>query len=97
MERGQLVPLFEQPSGDAAVGLTIPTVGGSDFAGQPVSIALDGKPKVILFLAHWCGHCQAEVPVVQDWIEAGGAPDDVEIISVAAGIDPSLPNYPPDE
>jgi thiol-disulfide isomerase/thioredoxin len=94
---GTSLPLFEQTSGDAAVGLTIPTVDGSDFAGQPVSIALNGKAKVLIFLAHWCGHCQAEVPIMQDWIDAGSAPDDVEIISVATGIDASLPNYPPEE
>jgi thiol-disulfide isomerase/thioredoxin len=93
---GTPLPTFVQTAGDAAVGQTIPTVQGADFAGQPVSIALDGKPKVILFLAHWCSHCQAEVPLIQAWLDGGGAPDGVELFSVATSIDPSLPNYPPD-
>ena len=51
---------------------------------------------VLLFLAHWCSHCQAEVPVLQDWVDAGNAPDDVDIISIATAIDPAYPNYPPE-
>jgi cytochrome c biogenesis protein CcmG/thiol:disulfide interchange protein DsbE len=94
---GTSLPVFEDTAGDPAVGLTIPEVDGADFAGNPVAIDLDGKPKVLLFLAHWCGHCQAEVPVVQDWIDSGAAPTDIEVISVATAIDDSLPNYPPDE
>jgi thiol-disulfide isomerase/thioredoxin len=91
------LPAFVKTAGDPAVGVTIPTVNGADFAGQPVDIALDGRPKVILFLAHWCSHCQAEVPLIQDWLNEGGAPDNVELLSVATSIDPSLPNHPPDE
>lgn len=93
---GDPLPVFESSAGDPAVGLTIPEVDGADFDGTPVSIDLNGKPKVLLFLAHWCGHCQAEVPVVQDWIDSGAAPADVELISIATAIDDSLPNYPPD-
>lgn len=93
---GTSLPEFVDVAGDAAIGMTIPTVTGTDFAGSPVSIELDGRPKVLLFLAHWCGHCQAEVPVVQDWIDAGKAPDDVDLISIATAIDAGAPNYPPE-
>jgi thiol-disulfide isomerase/thioredoxin len=94
---GAALPTFTKTAGDPAVGQTIPAVEGSNFSGAPVSIALDGKPKVILFLAHWCSHCQAEVPVMQAWLDAGGAPEGVELISVATAIDATLPNYPPEE
>ncbi|MDH5242562.1 MAG: TlpA family protein disulfide reductase [Chloroflexota bacterium] len=93
---GQSLPLFDQSVGDPAVGQVIPTVQGSDFNGQSVSIDLDGRPKVLLFLAHWCSHCQAEVPAVQDWLDAGRGPTDVDLISVATSNDPGAPNYPPD-
>ena len=93
---GAALPEFVDTAGDEAVGMTIPTVDGADFGGAPVSIALDGRPKVLLFLAHWCSHCQAEVPVMQDWADGGSAPDDVDIISIATAIDPAYPNYPPD-
>jgi thiol-disulfide isomerase/thioredoxin len=93
---GTPLPPFQQTAGDPAIGQPIPTVSGADFAGQPVSIELDGRPKVLLFLAHWCSHCQAEVPIVQDWMDNGQAPTDVDLVSVATAIDPTLPNYPPE-
>ena len=31
------------------------------FDGTPVEIAPDGKAKLVVFLAHWCPHCRAEV------------------------------------
>lgn len=80
---------------DAAVGQTIPTVAGTDFKGNPVSIDLNGKAKVLVFLAHWCPHCQTEVPLIQAWLDGGGSTGDVELISIATGINPAYPNYPP--
>lgn len=87
------VPLtsFTDSSSDTSVGQVIPAV-----TSPTGSIALDGRPKVLLFLAHWCAHCQNEVSIVQAWLDAGGLPADVDLISVSTGIDPSLPNYPPD-
>ncbi|HSL77932.1 MAG TPA: TlpA disulfide reductase family protein [Candidatus Limnocylindrales bacterium] len=93
---GEALPQFEGPDGDAAVGMPAPTVDGADFTGKRVSIAADGRPKVIVFLAHWCPHCQAAVPLLQTWVSAGGVPDGVDLVSVATGIDPSRPNYPPE-
>lgn len=92
-------PLAEFPGRDVtdpAVGQAAPEVTGTDFDGTPVSIEADGRPKVLLFLAHWCPHCQEEVPVVQTWVTAGGVPAGVDLISVATAIDPAAPNYPPD-
>jgi thiol-disulfide isomerase/thioredoxin len=88
---GTPLPPLTSPTDDAAIGSVIPTVtapGGS--------IELDGTPKMLLFLAHWCPHCQAEVPLVQSWVDGGGLPASVELISVSTAIDPDRPNYPPD-
>ena len=93
---GDALPPFQGPDGDDAVGMTAPTVEGSDFTGKAVSITADGRPKVIVFLAHWCPHCQAAVPLLQTWVSAGGVPEGVDLVSVATGIDPSRPNYPPE-
>ena len=93
---GDPLPPFQGPDNDAAVGLAAPEVSGANFDGTPVSIEPDGRAKVILFLAHWCPHCQAEVPLVQTWVSAGGVPEGVDLVAVATGIDPSQPNYPPD-
>jgi cytochrome c biogenesis protein CcmG/thiol:disulfide interchange protein DsbE len=93
---GASLPGFQSPNGDPAVGMAAPEVRGSSFDGTPVAIANEGRPKVVLFLAHWCPHCQREVPLIQAWVNSGGLPDGVDLISVATSIDPALPNYPPD-
>lgn len=81
---------------DEAVGLPVPTLQGESFDGSEVTIdGSDGKPKMVVFVAHWCPHCQAEVPALQQWIEEGNAPDGLEIYGVSTGVDSSKPNYPP--
>ncbi len=80
---------------DTAVGQTIPTLTGQQFDSSAIAIAPGGKPKVIMFVAHWCPHCQAEVPRVQQWLDASGMPSDVDLYAVATGTSASRPNYPP--
>lgn len=46
-----------------------------------------------MFLAHWCSHCQREVPAVTDYLANNDV--SVEFQSVATGSDPTAPNYPP--
>ena len=48
-----------------------------------------------MFLAHWCGFCQDEVPPVQEWVDTIGVPEGVEIIAIATSIDRARDNYPP--
>jgi RNA polymerase sigma factor (sigma-70 family) len=62
------LPTFTGTATDPAVGRAIPEARGTDFEGSSVAIEHDGRPKVLLFVAHWCPHCQAEVPVVQAWL-----------------------------
>ncbi|MGK2852440.1 MAG: TlpA family protein disulfide reductase [Candidatus Limnocylindrales bacterium] len=88
---GAALPVYGDPAADPAVGQAIPTVTAAGG-----SIALDGRAKILVFLAHWCSHCQAEVPVVQAWLDAGGLPEDVDLVSVSTAIDPNRPNYPPE-
>ena len=93
---GAALPAYAPGPDDPAIGRPIPEVDGAAFDGTPVTIKADGKPKLIIFLAHWCPHCQREVPVVQAWLDANGMPAGVELISVVTAIDPNRPNYPPD-
>ena len=93
---GDSLPAFGgDPASDAAVGLVAPDLTGEGFAGEEVAITNDGRPKVILFLAHWCPHCQREVPVLQSYSEETGFPDTVDIYSVATSYSPTQPNWPP--
>jgi thiol-disulfide isomerase/thioredoxin len=83
------------PSADPAVGLDVPSLTGQSFDGSEVVIDGEGGPTMVVFLAHWCPNCQAEVPVVQEWIDSGDAPEELEIVSVSTAVDSSRPNYPP--
>lgn len=95
--RSSALPLFASTAGDPAIGRLIPEAAGSSFDGSPVAIRADGRPKLLLFLAHWCPHCQNEVPVVQAWRDAGKLPDGVDLISIATSTSPNRPNYPPSD
>lgn len=91
---GAALPLASDTA-DPAVGRTIPKVTGRDFAGQPVTIdPANGQAKVLIFVAHWCPHCQSEVPVLAPELRRG-LPDGVEAITVSTRVDEGLPNYPP--
>jgi thiol-disulfide isomerase/thioredoxin len=94
---GDPLPTYNPDAADVALGLPAPLVQGADWEGNPVSIEADGTPKIVVFLAHWCPHCQAEVPVIQSWVNAGNLPDDVELLSVATLTDPTRPNWPPQD
>lgn len=93
---GAALPPFDPASVDPALGASMPSLEGVDFDGSPVAVTADGRAKLILFLAHWCPHCQREVPIVQDWVDAGSLPDGVDLVSIATAIDADQPNYPPD-
>jgi thiol-disulfide isomerase/thioredoxin len=90
-----LPPLPDSGSNDPAVGTRMPEIKGRSFDGSQLDILPDGTPKVIFFLAHWCPHCQREVPLVVDWINQSGDPDNVGLYAVATGTSPERPNYPP--
>jgi cytochrome c biogenesis protein CcmG/thiol:disulfide interchange protein DsbE len=91
---GRDLPALPDSGRDPAVGATMPTLTGTDIHGDPITIAPDGRPTMVMFLAHWCPHCQREVPVVQDWVDDGGLPDGVRLVSVATANDDRRPNYP---
>ena len=50
---GDPLPVFPEEGADPAIGMEMPELTGQAFDGTPVSITKDGRPKVILFLAHW--------------------------------------------
>ena len=93
---GTPLPELTDSADDPASGMTFPTLTGVDQSGQPMTISADDGPMMVLFVAHWCPHCQREVPVVQDWVDGGGLPPGVDLVAVSTAIDPQRPNYPPD-
>lgn len=79
---GNNLPFLETGAADPAVGLTAPTVTGETLDGEELTIGPDGNAKIVMMLAHWCPHCQAEVPLVQSWVESGGLPEGVDLYAV---------------
>ena len=59
-------------------------------------LPMEGEGTMVVFLAHWCQYCNAEVPVVTQWLQDGGLPMGTEVVTVATAIDPTKPNFPPD-
>jgi cytochrome c biogenesis protein CcmG/thiol:disulfide interchange protein DsbE len=92
---GTALPAFSDPASDPAVGQPIPTLTGTDLAGEAISIGPGDGPMVVVALAHWCSVCQAEVPVLVDYLESTGMPDGVRLVALSTGIDAARPNYPP--
>jgi thiol-disulfide isomerase/thioredoxin len=81
---------------DPAIGKPAPALAGSSFDGSAVTVTPghDG-PMLLLFVAHWCPHCQREVPRVVKWVAAGSAPKNLRIVAVSTGQKESNGNWPP--
>ena len=91
-----LVPFDSAATADAAVGVVAPILSGLNFQSSAIKMdpATEG-PYMLVFLAHWCPHCNAEVPRLLDWKNSGGAPAELNVIGVATAVSASAPNYPP--
>lgn len=94
---GDSLAPYSSSAADTAVGSLAPEIVGEDFAGNPVEVTHDGRAKAVVFLAHWCPHCQAEVPRVQAWLDSGGGVEGVDLVSVATSMNSAQPNFPPSE
>jgi cytochrome c biogenesis protein CcmG, thiol:disulfide interchange protein DsbE len=96
---GEALPAFDSVSSatDAAIGMTAPVVSGKGFTGTEITTDGAGTPTLLVFLAHWCPHCQREVPLLVQWEKDGETPTGIDVIAIATGTDPANPNYPPSE
>jgi thiol-disulfide isomerase/thioredoxin len=91
---GEPLPVLA-PGEDPALGRAAPLLDGRSFDGTPVELGGDTGAQVLFFVAHWCPHCQREVPVMAEWLEEEGRPDGVDLAVVATATTPSRPNHPP--
>jgi thiol-disulfide isomerase/thioredoxin len=93
---GEPLPQYAGENDDnVALGLTAPTFSAPDQNSEIFQLEKNGNSKALLFLAHWCPHCQREVPVVQRFIDSNGVPPGIDVIAVATSIDRGRENYPP--
>lgn len=93
---GAALPPFDGEEPDPAMERQAPAFAATTFDGTEVSVLPgDGAAKVIGFFAHWCPHCQRELPRIVAWLAANELPDDVEVIAVSTAVDSGRGNYPP--
>ncbi len=95
---GDPLPTFDEPANDAAVGLIAPTVTGVQFDGEPLTIGgSSASPTLCVFLAHWCPHCNNEIPEFLELESNGELPADLNIIGISTAVVSDRDNYPPSE
>lgn len=85
------------PLAPGATSGTAPSVRAPALLSEGEQVLpMEGEGTMVVFLAHWCQYCNAEVPVVTQWLSDGGLPMGTEVVTVATAIDPTKPNFPPD-
>lgn len=95
---GAALPEFTGDLPDAAGCELVPVLSGYDYEGAATTIdpARDGAT-IVVFLAHWCPHCNREVPVLNEWRDSGNVPDGLEVVGVSTAAAEDRDNFPPDE
>ena len=92
---GTALPRLQQGKDDPAVGQAFPPISGQSLIdGSPLKIANDGKAKLVLFVAHWCPHCQAEVPLVKAYLDKNPPAAGVEVYAISTSVSSEKNNYP---
>ena len=91
---GDTLPLMADGD-DPALGLIAPEVTATSLAnGNPITLG-PGRARVIGFFAHWCPHCQDELPEITAWLAENQLPPNTEFIAVSTVVDEGRGNYPP--
>jgi thiol-disulfide isomerase/thioredoxin len=91
---GAALPALASTTEDPAVGQAAPKIDGTTPTGAAATVGGAGQPTMIVFLAHWCPHCQRELPLVVELMRSGDL-DGVRMVAIATGTSADRPNYPP--
>ena len=99
LERGKVTILGDPIPVDPEIGYLAPSFKAQLNTGSELVTIdpADGTVRLIGFFAHWCPHCQPEVPRVSKWLEENGVPTEIEILAVSTAVREGTPNYPPSE
>ena len=99
LEKGKVTILGDPIPVDSEIGYLAPSFKAQLNTGSELVTIdpADGIVRLIGFFAHWCPHCQREVPRVSKWLEENGVPAEIEILAVSTAVREGTPNYPPSE
>ena len=96
---GTALPAYVPGVDDPAFGEKAPLFTTEYLDGEYAFVGGGGGPndtaKLMVFLAHWCPVCQAELPEISNWVAENGLPEGVEIVMVSTFQDSDRENYPP--
>jgi cytochrome c biogenesis protein CcmG/thiol:disulfide interchange protein DsbE len=93
---GDALPAFVDSHTDPAIGRPIPTLIGEDYDGTPITVGPDrANPMLLVVLAHWCPHCNNEIPEINAIRDADRWPAGLEVVGISSAIAPDRPNFPP--
>ncbi len=93
--RGTALAALPDTGVDPAVGTTAPTITGRSFDGTPVAIPVAGERTMVVIAAHWCPHCQRELPLLVQWKESGQVPTDLNVVVLSTNVAAERGNFPP--
>lgn len=97
VEGAPLAP-FESADADPTVGSAAPVITGQQFDGSDITIGgPSSAPTMLVFLAHWCPHCNDEIPELVSLRDAGSLPTDLDIIGISTAANETRDNYPPSD
>lgn len=82
-------------SGSMAQGQPAAQLSGVDmYSGREVSLEeMKGKPTLLTVWAHWCPHCQKELPIIQQLSKEQAADVNFLTLTTAAGQQPASAQY----
>jgi thiol-disulfide isomerase/thioredoxin len=92
---GEPLPALPLEGPDPAIGMTLPGLAGIGLDGEPMVIGPAGGAQMVVVLAHWCPHCQRELPMLVDMIDSGDVPEGLSVVGLSTAIDELRGNYPP--
>lgn len=93
---GDPLPILPEAGDDPAIGMAVPELSGTSVrTGEPLTLDDSGKGRIIVVTAHWCPHCQNEIPKIVEHLKDSPLPDDVELVGLTTGMDRSAGNFPP--
>jgi len=76
----------------------VPGFSGTAMDGSSFEWTPGSAPTVIVFLAHWCPACQAEVTELTHWLDEGNRlPDGVDFFGISTLVNSERDNYPPSQ
>ncbi|MBM3673962.1 MAG: hypothetical protein FJW88_03240 [Actinobacteria bacterium] len=93
---GTPLPTYSSSGEDPAVGEQAPVVRGESFTGEPTAI-VPGTPTMVVYLAHWCQHCNNEAPRLAEFLETSGVPEGTALMIVPTGSNDTAVNWPPSQ